>query len=386
MRKITLLFFTILSTVFYGQDKLTSSLSEFKVDGVFQNSNRTTYVYDANNNLIEENEFFWNSPTDTWVLSNKDEYVYNINNRVVTLISTSYNNEEVNSQYRTIHTYNNEGNLIITADEQLENNVWVNEERFEFTYVNNRLDFGLETEFINNEWVANEDDGKFQLIYDDNGRIVRFENLTGVNGNPAIEDERTLYSYDVNNRLVLSESQTWNGTSWVNDYKLEYSYDVNGNVVNFKETSLGEDSTAIHEDVFTFDTTELISNFAHPFKDKTGITYLLDPLGIVNKITSETSGSGDFRTTYFYGNEPSLSTKTDKVLVLKLYPNPTTDLVTVSGSNVSIKNIEVFNVLGKKIKTVTTNVISLKELVAGVYVLKIRTIDGKIVVKRVLKN
>jgi hypothetical protein len=43
-------------------------------------------------------------------------------------------------------------------------------------------------------------------------------------------------------------------------------------------------------------------------------------------------------------------------------------------------------VLGKKIKTVTTNTISLKEFVAGVYVLKIRTVDGKIAIKRIVKN
>ncbi len=387
MKKITFLLFTFLTTLSWSQEKLTSSIEELNNNGVFENSTRTTYLYDINNNLTEENNFFWNTTTSTWERDSQIEYTYNVNNKAETFIIKSFVNEEIDEQGRELYSYDNGGNILEIVSQELENNVWINDFKIEFNYVNNRVDSELEFVWENNQWVLAEE-GVLQIIYNENEDVVRSQNLTGSAGTPEENNLRTLYSYNTDNRLVSEDTQFWNGSVWVAENRVQRSYDANGNVINIKNEDFDDDGSVLSnsEELFTFDTTQLISDLIHPFEDKTGVDYLLEPLGIVNKIISETSSIEGVRTTYFYGNEPSLSTKTNKVLALKLYPNPTTDLVTVSGSNVSIKNIEVFNVLGKKIKAVTTNVISLKEFVAGVYVLKIRTIDGKIVVKRVLKN
>ncbi len=388
MKKITLLFLTILSTVFYGQDKLTSSLSEFKVDGVFQNSDRATYTYDENNNLTEEKDFFWNSEDESWILNSTTTYSYNNNNKVVSTIYTEYENNEVVEQDRTLNTYNAAGDIVEQLDQELENGIWVNEFKNDFIYLNNRIQSGKSYEWEGGEWIPSEDGFLTELFYNDNGSLVRFQESANENI-LSEDDDRGLYTYDVSSNLILEDFQSWNGTDWVSMFRVEKTYDANGNVIKTEERYTDEDGTSEFSDSNNFDTTQLLSDFAHPFKDKTGIDNLLNPLGYVNKILSSSTNfesEEEFRTTYFYGNEASLSTETNSVLTLKLYPNPTTDLVTVAGNNFFIKNIEVFNVLGKKIKTVTTNTISLKEFVAGVYVLKIRTVDGKIAIKRIVKN
>lgn len=75
----------------------------------------------------------------------------------------------------------------------------------------------------------------------------------------------------------------------------------------------------------------------------------------------------------------SLSTNSfDKLDVVKVYPNPTTDFVTVSLSNAAaIQKISVFNTLGQLVSSsVAKNTVSLQNLANGNYYLTIYTAEG----------
>jgi len=52
----------------------------------------------------------------------------------------------------------------------------------------------------------------------------------------------------------------------------------------------------------------------------------------------------------------------------------------------SIKSIEVFNLLGESLKTTYNTNLSLEEFPNGIYVLKIRTVKGKLVIAKVIKK
>lgn len=60
-----------------------------------------------------------------------------------------------------------------------------------------------------------------------------------------------------------------------------------------------------------------------------------------------------------------------------LYPNPTTDLVTVSSSNnAAVQKIAVYNSLGQLVRTENKNIVSLENLANGNYYLTIQTAEG----------
>ncbi|MGK0413599.1 MAG: hypothetical protein ACJA1B_001807 [Polaribacter sp.] len=102
---------------------------------------------------------------------------------------------------------------------------------------------------------------------------------------------------------------------------MEYTYDTNGNLITNKEFYVTNGSFVTgSEATATFDTAELMSSYIHPFKDKTGIDYLIDPNGIVNKILTKSGGDSD-RTTYNYG-EATASNKDFNLIAFSVHPNP----------------------------------------------------------------
>ena len=66
MKKITFLLFTLCATTFFAQNKLTSRLNE-SLDGTsWVPMNRTEFIYDNSNNLIEETSLAWIVGTSQW--------------------------------------------------------------------------------------------------------------------------------------------------------------------------------------------------------------------------------------------------------------------------------------------------------------------------------
>jgi len=76
---------------------------------------------------------------------------------------------------------------------------------------------------------------------------------------------------------------------------------------------------------------------------------------------------------------------------IAIYPNPTSDFITISAKNSTISTIEIYNILGKEIlKVNTTNSnqlkIDLSDLSSGIYLIKIIDSTGKSTLKKVVKR
>jgi hypothetical protein len=58
---------------------------------------------------------------------------------------------------------------------------------------------------------------------------------------------------------------------------------------------------------------------------------------------------------------------------LKLYPNPVTNILTIESKNVKISKVEIYSILGEKIKEITSNFVSITtdKLPKGIYIIKI---------------
>lgn len=70
-----------------------------------------------------------------------------------------------------------------------------------------------------------------------------------------------------------------------------------------------------------------------------------------------------------------LNSKQDQPLELNIYPNPVaTDKVYITSKSSAPKDIEIFDVLGKRVMQVTINTkeLNVSSLVPGVYIIKIK--------------
>ncbi|WP_339659933.1 T9SS type A sorting domain-containing protein [uncultured Polaribacter sp.] len=386
MKKITFLFFVLVSVTLFGQNKLTSSVREYFDGSNWSNSGRSEYTYDDNKNLTKETELSWDYLTSQWKESYATNYVYNSDNKVITETYENFDSDgnSTGEQYRTINTYNSSGNLIQILNQEFTNSIWINEGKFDLTYTNNKLTAALGYEWDGSAWVFGDDDSfKMAISYDANGKISLSETYEW-NGTAWVDADKTVYTYDANNRLIVEDGQTWDGTNWVSEYKNEYTYDGNGNTVTGIESYLEDDVfTAQPMETFTFDTSQLMANFAHPFRDKTGLDVIFPSYLFVNKILSRSSDS--YRTIYNY-NESTANLNAFSLVDFAVYPNPTNAFLTIDDSNFTLKTVEVFNLLGKKILISTKNQLNVETLVNGIYLLKVQDDKGNISIKRFVKK
>lgn len=84
------------------------------------------------------------------------------------------------------------------------------------------------------------------------------------------------------------------------------------------------------------------------------------------------------------GNGTDGINETTEAKTISIYPNPTTDVITVNGYD--IKMIQIFDLQGKIILSGTETTISMVSFPAGIYMLKAQTEDGSIYHAKVIKN
>jgi hypothetical protein len=71
---------------------------------------------------------------------------------------------------------------------------------------------------------------------------------------------------------------------------------------------------------------------------------------------------------------------------LKLYPNPVTNILTIESKNVEISKVEIYSILGEKIKEVNSSFVSITtdKLPKGVYIIKIYS-DKSSIIRKIIK-
>ncbi|MDO5968532.1 T9SS type A sorting domain-containing protein, partial [Flavivirga aquimarina] len=70
-----------------------------------------------------------------------------------------------------------------------------------------------------------------------------------------------------------------------------------------------------------------------------------------------------------------------------LYPNPVLNTLNISLSTLNkAEKVQVYNLLGKKVLETTNTTIDISYLSEGSYVLKVKTGDGKIAVRKFVKK
>lgn len=371
-----LVFFTIGSQ---GQNKLLSSITQNYNGSSYENSYAYNYEYDGNNNLIAETTLIWDN--GAWKISDKTTYAYNANNKVIQEVGQEWNataNALVNS-YRDTYTYTS-GYLTGQVAEIWENSNWVNEWKNDITYANNLPQSALFYNWVGSQWVV---DSRETITYNGNNKISTSVSENWV-GSQWTNSEKSLLAYDGNNKILNNRSAEWDDFNllWKETYRVDYEVDLVGNRTS--ETSTDIATNLKFKLVGNYDTSSLMSSFAHPFKDKSGLDYLFEDFPFFNKILSTnryfydiptSSYKESARTIYNYNNTINLSAEHPEMAkaTITLFPNPTTSIVNLDVSNdVTIDKVVIVDVSGKIVLQQNENAeqINVEKLTGGVYILE----------------
>ena len=393
MKKITLLMLIVFTIAAHGQNKLMSSLDEQYYNGIWNNSSGYNYEYDSNNNLITETRLDWNT-IGAWEVKEKTSYTYNANNKVTEELYKSAWNSPSNTlenSYKDTYIYTGEKLTEAIYYEWMSSN-WLIDGKTVVTYNTNNLPSGfLWYDWDGSQWV-NED--RITLSYNANNKLTSEVTEEWI-GEQWVNSYRTLYTYNSNNKMITTKSAEWDefNTIWVeNGTKTEYDWDATGNKTRETEYYKYPDgSLAQNKYEYTYDTFNLMSSFAHPFKDKTGLDYIFEDVPHINKVQGNNSYSYNqstssytlsSRTTYNYNSSINLSTEQPEIATNKItvFPNPAKNFLTIqNASNTAIDKVIVTDISGKIIlqQNQNTTQLDVQNLAKGMYLLQAVSEDKK---------
>jgi|GEM_PF-1744482 len=394
MKKITLVVLFAAVCQLQAQNKLLSSVDQFDNSGTFENSYGYNYEYDANDNLITQSGYNWNSSTGNWELQDRESYAYNAARKATTLVYQQYNSTTGNfeNSYRDLYTYNANDDISEVVYQEFVTGAYQNEFRLTTSYNGSQLSSFIEYNWNGAQWVESD---RGTLSYNSNGTLASIIAEEYVNGQYQL-DYKDSFFYDSNNRLVQKLFEIWDGSSYVLDEQIDLTLDNNGNLIT--ETVDYDQGTSgpNFKETYSYDTSQLMSNFAHPFRDKTGLEYLFDDFPYVNKLLELTyqgynSDTDAFepvtnKTIYNYNTTLRVAEADIPTVFIQVFPNPTADVVNVISSNFDIDHVEVFGILGNKLLTTNEDVVSLKSLPTGMYFLNIYNNSGDVSSHKIIKE
>lgn len=376
--KIRLLLITLLAfNALAAQTKLLSSINQSFNGSTWDNNQGYNYEYDTNNNLIKSTSYVWSN--GAWEELYIEFYTYNSNNRITQFLSQEYdiNTNTYNNDFRETYTYISNNNATEILGESWNGSQWINDYKLDINYTGLAISNIFEQIWNGNTWINSF---RAFVTNDSNNRIIEIINESWENNNWQITD-RDVVTRNASGLVLTNSIELWDGGTYVENERTDYVIDGNGN--RLSETNTYQGQTFIEN--FTYDSSELMSDFAHPFADKTGFDYATRSYPFINKIlTSETNNT--YRTVYNYDNLITLNLNSFTFKnSFTIFPNPVKTDLNIETTGV-IGHIEIYNSLGLKLTTTKSTKINVEQLPKGAYILKVTDNNGNISVEKFIKK
>lgn len=404
MKKITLLMFIVFWAIaLQAQNKLLSSIDEYYDGTSWQIYAGNNYEYDSNNNLTKETYYNYDFLTGLWKISYTTSYAYDGNNRVIQTIDQNWISatNKLENSYRETATYVG-GKYAESIGEEWDDSSlsWVYKWKDVFSYnASNLIESSLSYKWDGLQWVI---DFRGTLTYNGSTKISALLEEKWVSSQ-WVNSTKTLLTYDANNKIVTNRTAEWdvfNDIFKEND-GTDYVLDATGNRISETNVFTYNNVANNYKKEYSYDSSSLMSSFANPFKDKTGIDYLFEDFPHVNKplgynyFTYDNATStykNTSRTKYDYTNSILLATERFEKAnaTITLFPNPTSDLLNIELAVFSpATQIIITDILGKKIysqKVESVNTaVNTSGYAKGVYLVAIIDSNKKDVKKLVIK-
>jgi len=381
MKKRLLLIALITFNVLHAQTKLLSSIEQIWNGSSWENDTGYNYEYDTNNNLITSSNYEWDN--GAWKeIGQIVVYTYNSNNRLTqdTYKELDSNTDTYKNYVRYTYTYNKDHNLTELLSEDWYGTQWINTAKLNVSYVDGNIDIVIDQSFNGTAWVNYS---RSTVTNDSNNRVIQIIHEVWQNNNWKLNN-REIIERNENGIILKSNFERWDGSAYFDSYLTEYTIDRNGNIVT--ETHTYPDKQYVIN--YTYDYSQLMNAFAHPFADKTGMDYFIGggSFSFHNKLLS-TETLKDTRIICDYNNAITLNVNSFEVEnKLIIYPNPVkTDLI-IRAEN-AINTIEIYNILGLKvINTKNSTKINVEHLSKGIYTIKAIDNTGNTSIKKFIKK
>lgn len=403
MKKTTLLMFIVFSAIaLQAQNKLLSSTDEYYDGTSWQIYAGNNYEYDSNNNLIKETYYNYDFLTGLWKISYSTSYTYDGNNRVLQTIDQNWisTTNKLENSYRDTATYLG-GKYAGSISEEWDDASlsWVYKFKYVLTYnASNLIESSLSYKWDGVQWV---NDFRGTLTY--NGTKISSSLDEEWVSSQWVNSSKTLLTYDANNKIVTSRSADWDvfNAIFKENYRTDYVLDAAGNRISETNVFTNNNVSNNYKSEYSYDSSSLMSSFANPFKDKTGLDYLFEDFPHVNKPlgynyftynTTTNTYENTGRTKYDYTNSIVLATDQFEKpnATVTLFPNPTSDLLNIELAVFSpTTQIIITDIVGKKIhsqKVEAANTsVNTSSYAKGVYLVTITDNNKKDVKKLVIK-
>lgn len=267
--------------IYDGNNNVIEELYQDLISGYWENISKFTFTYDTNNNVIEELYQVWNG--SNWTISWKYSYAYDMNNNIIQKLKQTWNGSNWVNSVQTIFQYDENNNMIEELNQEWSGSEWLNDLKKTCTYDSNNYKIEeLWQNWNSSNWV---DYLNLGYTYDINNNLIEsiwqiWENTTWVNyrkytysynGNNIrtetiyfawwatvwIKDTRWIYTYDANNNKIEERTQDWNGGYWL---------DLNRSIYSYILTDVNEITSEINY-------YSLSNNYPNPFNPVTSIQY-----------------------------------------------------------------------------------------------------------------
>jgi hypothetical protein len=420
------------------ENKTLDSLISEEYDSQFNSWRAETkeqFTYDSNGKINTEILSYWNHQNADWQPLQKFEYVFNDNGNLTSIISSF---QYIPNQWSFIekydYTYNENGNLTSETSFAWNSNIgsWVNSYKYELTYNMAQqiiLHMGYEWNFGANQWgymnkneyfytmgvlsseIASywnygtndwEYNSKSEYFYET--MAVTKEILYRWETNPSgiwVEESKYEYDYELGSvSLLVRTNETdyiWdegtNGWDWEPKYKSDYQYDNRDNLTAEIYYSWNSDIGQWIEDnkgEYIFDLTYELSDLTVPFFYNVELSYNINNMLIGYRgYEFENSNWVDTDKLVLYYSDYTNPLNMEETIIansIKVYPNPVNQILTID-SNIPINKVELFSLLGKKVKDVTNDfkTIPVNDLSNGIYIVKIQS-GNHMEFRKIIKN
>jgi hypothetical protein len=388
-----------------------------------------TYSY---GNIDTEILSVWNHQNDDWQPLQKFEYSFDFNGNLISIISSFQyipNQWSFNAKY--VYTYDQNGNLT-SETSFVWSGGWINSYKYELTYNAAQqiiLHIDYEWNHGTNQW---DNMNKNEYLYTSSiltSEIASYWNY-GINNweyyakseyfyetmavtkeivyrwetNPSavwVEESKYEYEYELGSFMLLvrinETDYIWdegtNGWDWEPKYKADYQYDNRDNLTEEIHYTWNSDSGQWVEDnkgEYIFDLAYELSDLTVPFFYNDELLYNINNMIIGYRgYEFENPNWVDTDKLVLYYSDYTNPLNTDETIlanVIKVYPNPVNQILTID-SSFPLNKVELFSILGKKVKDVTSDfkTIPVNDLSNGIYIVKIQS-GNRVVFRKIIKN
>jgi len=352
---------------------------------------KTEWSYDGNGNETKRIGYQWDG--NEWIEWLKFERAYDGNGNLIRVIS-HYWYEDISEWRRekTEYTYDGSGNQIEAIRFDWDGSDWVKYYKTEYTYDSS----GNLTEEISYYWDGNDwVDGswKTKYTYDSSGNLTKIINYYWDGNNWLEGGWKVEYTYDGSGNRIeyIYYSWDWDSNDWIGEYKSEYTYDANGNetvYISYRWDDENNDWKASWKTECTYDLSYSITDLVYPYIE-------FEFTGMITEAKDYYWDGTDwiedewYNIFYWSSREVGIVEMNNNPS-LRVYPNPTTGQLTIENGESKIKDVALFDIMGKIQLTTGDSqqekiVLDISHLSAGIYFVKIFTATGEMV-RKVVKE